>query len=341
MKTDFLVDFFKEITSESLHREAIEYLHSFPLSEQSAKAIEALGDKATSPSIDLADYSRVFPKNGNGELMEMDADFFISNYYTTKVDQFTKKLLKDFEVFLSDTDLCGSDNGKVEALKNVLNSLNHAAYKVLDIRIRFPEIKEAILDTIFKLIDRVIQELSQLDVQEYPKYDIDKLKEFIREPFSDMREEETGFVHLISNRKEENYYLFNVPEEKIQDDVSSTLKSEEPDKGYEEFKTDKKKLFELELKNQRVFDDMSFRQFYERLITFNKNPVALPVEQRLRLSYSIGCKMEMLGTLLDCIFESTYFQGDREKFNNFITGCLLDRGGKEIISVSSIRRKPS
>ena len=229
MKTDFLVDFFKEITSESLHRGAIEFLHSFPLSEQSVKAIEALGDKATSPSIDLEDYSRVFPKNGNGELVEMDADFFISNYYTTKVYQFTKELLEDFEVFLSDTDLCGSDNGKVEALKNVLNSLNRAAYKVLDIRIRFAEIKEAILDTIFKLIDRVIQELSQLDVQEYPKYDIDKLKEFIREPFSDMREEETGFVHLISNRKEENYYLLNVPVENNPDDESFNFESTQSD----------------------------------------------------------------------------------------------------------------
>lgn len=361
METTFIKEFINEINPKTLYPKAHKAFTALPYSDKTKIRADELQEQIQNCSnlearlsfeseLDsLYQYGERISQTENfGRIIEqaVSYDGFFADYYLKCIKKAESKVSESLTSFLNDINLSGIDKqSRIEFFQDILDSTDSATYLCLDFTSEPAKAGLYILDVIKKISDIIILELGKVGMVVHHKYDYEKIKDFLTTPYNTSNDDENGlFVGVKRNYIEESDYLLDRHEVKDTNNGMSGFNSEEIEetnshKAYQEFKANNLRLFDLELKNQRIFNDTSFRRLYELLISFNEIPEALPKDQRLKLNYPAGCKMEILGSMLDSIFGSKYLQGDKEKFNNFVQGCFLDRGGNEIDSVSSVRRK--
>lgn len=231
MQGNFLHTFIKALDREDLNIKARAQLNRLPLAPSVIKKINELEAQMEtfqnpeefrsieSEMLNWCEYGNrvtfVTSADGNEELVEIKADKILNESYFKDVSEIIGKLDNDFKAFIDNVTFSGLSRSKrIKELQSQLDGFNGAMLKLA----RSPIGKGVdlmILGSLQSKILSLIQELNRFGVHEKPRYDYEKLKEYVHNRFYAKPQEDPAIFQGVQNNwKGERHYLFNGHEEK-------------------------------------------------------------------------------------------------------------------------------
>ena len=257
MEGNFLYTFIRALDRNDLHKKAVSYLNSFPLAPSVVEKINALEDQLKAfPGkeeflsieneingwIDGGNRLESIKTSGDGdvELVEVKSEKIINEFYYREVSEILDKFNDGFRAFIESTMFSGlSRTKKIDELRNQLDELNDIILRLSRQKIGCGETWLMIIDALQVKILDLVERLNGLNVQAFPKYDYEKLKEYIHNPFEPKPKEGPALFQGVQNNwKGEEYYLFNAPVENNSDDESFNPESTQSNDGNQRISQD-------------------------------------------------------------------------------------------------------
>lgn len=334
MTNTFIKDFIsvtKELTSKLWN----EY-RQLPLSPESNNLISKLerDNNASSDPQEKMDLNNqiAYIHDTGSRILQQEIGTDVLSYVITFEIYFSVNFPKHFSAheskfnqsikhFIDDIKLTNySKTERIEKLRDLLYSLDSATFRTLD----FPGDLESgiglrVLESLEKQTRNVIAELATLRAESLPRYDFDKIRSFLKDPY-EIDPKPKKFTGVKSKRKEETYYL-------------TGQLADLQDAGFLEFKEDHESFCSFTVKAKKIFTEEMLYQVYKNILAFsdNRHDEIVPLNiKKFTITY--------LGAAVYELFYGKFFKSDRKKLEDFYVKSFKIKG-EDITSISSLRRK--